>query len=221
MGLVCQTRAQFFIMSIVLLTLALVVLFANFVTIGEISARSFAHHSSSEFQNVLKAIEDHNTYLSQNWFNLTFNKRKLLIIQDIPIGNPVQVDVGFNTPEDISDCAKEIRVVNDSGEVTSHVTSELPPCEIVFDAIIGSYYVYYDNPQADIPSYRIIGQTGNPPTCSVGDIEQLQDLCEHFKYIYPIRGIYFNCSTTLLDDKKFKYYIHFKAPDFEFLGNVS
>jgi hypothetical protein len=138
-------KGQFFLIALLLLALSMFVLFSFFRTTDTSSVTLFTKSNFIELKNIQNAIVEKNTWLEDtDWWNASWAYR-------IEVRNTDQqalAEVNVSIPSDhISDCDKEIRVVNASGLVESNVSSISPPCNITFMTCAGcNYFIYYGNP---------------------------------------------------------------------------
>ncbi len=212
-----RKKGQFFIISIVLLVLSLVVLFATFTTIGEMSSRTFAHSSYDEFSNIINTIEKSNDELDANWWNTSYTKRRMFKTPG-SVSNPAEFDVSLVAGK-LTNCQKEVRVTDTShSEITNiEVTSDIPPCDLIMLSASTNtdYYVYYNSTTSTV--LKDIG-AGTSATPTLYDEISL-NLCEHLEDIYPRRGIYLTCSDNS-DGDRITYTIDYKSNTFEFSGDI-
>jgi hypothetical protein len=212
-------RGQFFLIALLLLALAMFVMFSFFRTTDTAAVTMFKKSSFIDIKNIQNAISDKNTWLNESdWWNASWAYR--IEVRNTDAQTPAEINISIPAGH-ISDCDKEIRVVNASGLVESNVSSVAPPCNITFNTCAGcDYFIYYGNPDAVAPT-RTVANSGTLiyPTIIT---EGVGDLCEHFEYIYPIQGIDIECDVinSYNNGQKANYSINFTSTDLQFKGYI-
>lgn len=212
-------RGQFFLIALLLLALSMFVLFSFFRTTDTASVTMFKKSSFIDIKNIQNAIGEKNTWMNESaWWNASWAYRKSIV----GTSKQALAEVNISIPSDhISNCDKEIRVVNASGIVDSNVSSSTYPCNITFQTCSScNYFIYYGNPDAVAPT-RTVANSGTLiyPTIIT---EGVGDLCEHFEYIYPIQGIELECNVvnSYNNGQKANYSINFTSTDLQFEGYI-
>lgn len=213
-------KAQFFLVSLVLLAFSFFIIFGYLRSIDSASVSLFEPSSSSDLKNIHHAVDKRNDYLandiSPSWWNLNWAYRKGVTIDNLGT-NPAEINMDIASGR-FSSCVNEIVVINNTGDIEIvSVAQDNPPCDISFTAVNGvTYYVYYGNPSA----------SQNNPTPSSGNVdsvytlgsEQESQVCTHLKYIYQLEGKFLQCSVANINNNRINYSINFSAPDLRFSG---
>jgi len=216
-------QAQFFIVSIVLLALAFFVIFSFFISAEQSSIVMFEPSSSDDFENIANAISESNEWISsKSWWDLDWRYKKNFTISG-GISNPTELDASIPAAK-VSDCAKELRLVNSAGVEVDSDMKTADNCILIFTASTGEYWIYYNNSAVTQPAYRSAVASGTAPTFAVGSEQEVNpsDLCSHLKDMHLKKSIYFNCTRTLATgNSTYNYTIDFRANNFEFTGSVT
>lgn len=196
-------RAQFWAISIILLFIGITIIFAYVRSSESASITLFSETSDLELQNAVNAIKARNGWLAStanDWFNLNWNYRRLLEV-NLGAGDTVEFNAFVNDASKVSNCVNDIRVTWLNGsERQSNVSATAPPCNITIVAGAGpqSYYVYYGNPSAAAPDYRLantVVQGTETNAVAYSEVEvPTKNLCTHLNELYPKLGIATNCS---------------------------
>ncbi|MBI2040938.1 MAG: hypothetical protein HYT16_02430 [DPANN group archaeon] len=196
-------RAQFWAISIILLFIVTAVIFTYVRSSESASVRLFAETSDLELQNAVNAIKARNGWLAStanDWFNLNWNYRKLVEL-NIGADSTVEFNAFVNDAGKVGSCVDDVRVTWINGsERQSNVSATSPPCNITIVAGAGPqvYYVYYSNPSAATPSYRLantVVQGTETDAVAYAEVEvPTKNLCTHLNELYPKLGIATNCS---------------------------
>ncbi|MEM4247739.1 MAG: hypothetical protein QXH80_00570, partial [Candidatus Nanoarchaeia archaeon] len=174
-------------------------------------------NSRYDFINLQNSITARNAWLDSYWFDLNWQNRSTILISGtLPNAqvNP-QITAGY-------DCFNEVRVTDsNNNEIPSNVTAMNAPCDVVFPASAGTYYVYWNNPFATAPPYRALGL--GVPTGSLIRTEGAPTnmLCPHLIDAYKnIADI--SCSVqNIYSSNQINYSVSFHSTDFSFDGFLS
>ncbi len=207
-----RKKGQFFIISIVLLTLALFVVFAYIRSTDVASSTLFKRSSAQDITNIANAIKERNMWLA-DWWNLTCSGRKHINITG-PLDDPVEVYVnlsGFN-------CLNTKITTLGNSPIEAYNASSTPPCSFTFNA--GGereFYVYYN---CSVP-FITTDMQGNETSAQIIKIEEpFYKLCPHLTKLYAERGISLNCSENP-EVTSLNYSIDFGSLDLKFKGQIS
>lgn len=216
-------KAQFMIVTIVLVSITFFVMFALIRSIDRSSIVFFTRDSPEDFENLQNAIAKRNSWTGSYWGDLNWEERAVIEVTG-SIVNPVQVNPGilpgFN-------CNNEVRVLNSAGiEIASNVNLIASPCEVIFEATTpGRYDIYWNNPSATPPLYRSsLPPFGNPPAFTIvrKETSPKSKFCPHLKQVNPISGANLNCEVaSLIGNTKAKYNLDFNSLTFKFKGSAS
>ncbi len=195
-------RAQFWAISIVLLFIGAAIIFTYVRSSEAVSVKLFTETSDLQLQNAINAIKERNGWLlssANDWFNLNWNYRRLVELNSA--GGTTEFNAFINDAAKISNCVDDVRVTWMNGtERESNVSATAPPCNITIVASAGpqNYYIYYGNPSAATPSYRLASTViqGTETSAVVyAEVEvPTKNLCTHLNELYPKLGIATNCS---------------------------
>ncbi len=196
-------RAQFWAISVILLFVSVVIIFAYVRSSESASVKLFAETSDLELQNAVNAIKERNSWLAStanDWFNPSWNYRKLVEL-NIGAGDTIEFNAFINDAGKVGNCVDDVRVTWMNGsERQSNVSATAPPCNVTIVAGTGpqSYYVYYGNPSAATPDYRlantVVQGTGTDAVVYAEVEVPTKNLCMHLNGLYPKLGIAANCS---------------------------
>jgi len=213
-------RAQFMLVAVVLIAISIFMVFTYIRSADTSGIIFFEPDSRGEFTGLQNSIHTRNAWLSDYWFNLDWENRSTIEISG-PIVNPVEVDPSIPPG---SDCFDKVRVTDSSQtEISSDVTAPVAPCDVVFSASPGTYYVYWNNPAAIAPGYRGIS-AGNPVTYLLisQDTNPSQLFCPHISKVYQKAGIDLNCAIqNFFSSNQINYAIEFHSLDLNFEGFLS
>lgn len=216
-----SSRAQFMVVTIVLIGISFFAMFLLVRTIDRSSVVMFEERQAS-FENLQNSIEQRNIWIGSYWGNLSWENRTVVNITG-GIANPVIINPGIPSG---TDCKKEVRVISSSGtEIDSNVSTENSPCDVIFSAAVGAYSIYWNNPSAIAPAYRsTVSDTGTSPTYSTirTEASPKYKLCRHLQDISMASGEKLDCAVqNIYSNTKINYTIEYKSFDFSFRGFLS
>ncbi|MFH0868824.1 MAG: hypothetical protein V1839_01205 [archaeon] len=219
-----SSRGQFMIVTIVLIGLAFFTMFLLVRTADRNAVVMFEQpEAAANFENLQNAIIHRNSWMQDYWWNLNWENRAAINITE-GAENPVMVNAGIPGG---TNCNGEVRVVNSTGaELKSNVNSEQSPCNVIFTAdTTGIYYVYWNNPEAVAPSYRVEVQSeGNVPARYniLGEVSPKSKFCPNFENISLAAEAQLDCGIqSIINNKKVNYKIDYASTDFSFSGYLS
>lgn len=240
-------KSQFFLMSLVLVYLAIIVIFTYIRSADYASVSLFSKDTTLELENFIDGATTQTSWLpdggATHWMSTNpWMNRKLIAIK-WTAANAASYTVEINpslTAADLENCTEEIRVYANSTrtEIAVNVTSTTPPCNIVWTMttlVQGTtyyYYIYYNNQGYTIaPAARSSSASGNTNakfSAYIGSAEECPPLafCTHLADIYPRMGIDLNCTVNTTAGPLEVVYVPknftllFTATDLEFNGSV-
>lgn len=215
-------KAQFFLVTLLLLALSMFVLFSFFRTTDISSVTLFTTSEYTDFKNIHNAIIKKNTWMAENdWWNASWPYRKTMTA--VGAGAPVEILITF--PEEHMSYCNETRIINDSDTSTYVIynTSGTPPtCSYYFNAnVVDTFKVYYGNGTDRKPTLNNL-KTGVAGIAFIMGREETSNLCEHFEYVYSKQGVDLECDieNTFANNQKGNYSINFTSLDLEFRGYI-
>jgi hypothetical protein len=225
-------KGQFFIISIVLLALALFILMAYFISVDEASTVMFEASSYTDFKDIRVACEGGSSTggCSPTWKDANFAKRKNVTINAPAIPGYMLISWAGATE---AQCKDETRMyLNNDGEaiplnydmigVAGGECAVIPTDAIAADQV---YWLYYDNSggaedhtkqesQPELNSYTL-GSEEAYATCNTG--VAYTNMCPLLKQTYGGK-FQFNC--TPIGTGPYNYTILINSKDFYFSGNI-
>ncbi len=215
---ILNKRSQFFLMSLVLVYLAIIVIFTYIRSADYASVSLFEKDSDLELRNFIEGAIAQTSWLpdtgpggganywmvDRSWLN-----RKLININWIgPNTASYALDINPElTYGEVENCTKEVYLYSNAtrSDVNIGFTTGLPPCRITWtinNTVTGQtyyYYVYYNKQGYAAPTGRPTGTSGNTNgnfIATLGTQEESPPLafCTHLKPLYPYSGITLNCT---------------------------
>jgi len=217
----CQLnkRAQFMVITIVLIGISFFTIFLLIHTIDRSSVAMFEEKEAS-FENVQNSILQRNDWIRTYWWDLNWENRTVMLVPTTLTAqvNP-QIPPGF-------DCNKEVRVINSAGaEVPSNVNSVPSPCQVIFSApATDTYSIYWNNPSATVPAYRGSVPPAGTPTGSMVKQESSpkSKFCPHAQAISSASGEKLDCAVQgIIGSTKVNYSINYKSLEVSYQGNLN
>ena len=214
-------RGQFYLISMTFaaITLTAMLFFIVFTESGPASAQPSV---PNDFENILNAAQQRAAWVSNYWFNLNWSTKTIVTIT-AGIANPVQIDADITS----GDCYNTVRVFNKTSsgfnEVPSNVSAGTAPCDVVFNAAVGTYEVYWNATPtpASPPTGRLtVASTGTAPTFTATvEREPVESICSHISNILAKKNIDLSCSGAEKENA-FNYTVNFTSTDFNFDGTL-
>jgi hypothetical protein len=214
------SKGQFYLITsiFVFISLAVIFTFALFINFGIFSLPT----QNMDFTNLQNAIRQQNNWLQENWYNVNWKNRLLVNITGGALTPATITNVGDSS----INCTKEIKVLNRSAsgnfllvyaEVNASNANGAGPCNVMFNASLGLYQIYYNNSAANENNPSGIP---NEITSYSEDLQKVpQNVCAYFSQILPKKNIAFNCSATA-SNNFYNYSIDFKTTEFTYSGSL-
>lgn len=218
-------KGQFMIITIVLVGLAFFSMYLMVRTVDRSSVVMFEQSELSGFESLHDAIVMRNAWVQSYWWDLNWdNRAEINVTSADTTGNILMVDP--NIPSG-TNCNNEVRVTDAGGvELKSNINLINSPCNVVFLAPskTGTYYIYWNNPAATEPSYRVeIAAAGEVPSIYTVSKETSPKLkfCPHAAEIASASEK-LDCEVqSLIGNNKINYKIDYSTPDASFSGYLS
>jgi hypothetical protein len=213
-----KRNGQFYIIAsvFVLISLSMLFLFTTFVDFGSLTLPT----QSTDFDNLQNSIQQRNDWLQMNWFNLNWKSK---VIVNITGGTLTPAEIVGVAGSSIN-CTKEIKVFSKSGgtftPVAVDITNATGPCNVIFNAVVGIYEIYYNNSAAN-ENNNVIADPGSITNYDES-MEQVppEGICNQFSNLLPKKNIAFSCSATA-STNTYNYSVSFRATDFAYNGSIS
>jgi hypothetical protein len=226
-------KGQFFIMSVVLVAIAIFILISYFISIDQSSIALFESSTKTDLKNIVNACGKGTGSggCDPTWKDENFVKRKNVTI-GVP-GVPGHILIGWSGAT-AEQCANETRMyLNNQGEpiaidyymdgIISGGDCVLIPKGAVFPEEI--YWIYYDSPGGTenhdyqvqaipLDTYSLDSEEAYA-TCNSGTT--YTNMCPHLEQVYSGK-FKFNCSTS--GSGPYTYSIIVKSKDLYFTGTI-
>lgn len=233
-------KAQFFVISLVLILISMVSIYTYVRSADAASVFSLEKNSMLDLINIIDAVKMRNErYLAQTppWWNSAWAYRELITITTAVDNPPETRTIEFNpqvptTKLITSSCSQELRLTNTVAsptELESNVSAAALPCNITRTEVLDCgapgctatlrYYVYYGNSGAQTPSYRNTVQ-GTETGATLGTEEKETALCDHFESIYPKTGAAIACDITGYVGNKTNVTVYYSSTNLKFNGTI-
>lgn len=213
------TTGQFYIIAsvFVLISLAVLFMFTLFVDFGTFTLPK----QSTDFDNLQNAIQQQNSWLQANWYDISWKTRVVANITGGALSPATITSVGDSS----INCTKEIKVFNRSNsgvflsvsvKVNTSSVNGAGPCKVIFNAS-GLYEIYYNNSAAN--EGNSFGTPGGATSFSSIVQQVPQNVCGYFSSLLPKKNIALTCTATPISNA-YNYSVGFRATDFAYNGSL-
>lgn len=182
-------KAQFLLLSIVVLVIAMFAVFSYIETSSESSSVLFTSSYSSESMNLFRSITQSNEWLENNWYNFS----------SYPARRTVISKTSSNSSFNISVPCPHVKVTNSSNTVKNvSQTGDSDWCEVSYNTTEVGDYVYYSLTSTVSFSevHNITLSLEESPLYHNGSAIRSK-LCEHLKELYKERRVQLNCTISV------------------------
>jgi len=222
-----NNRGQFFIISIVLISISFLIISSYFLSIDESSVVLFTQSDDIDFHNIANAIDTANQCATSScdptWLNTGFLHRKYAVVSGEGYAN-------FGWVSDEEECANETIAYDNSTSIQKTIQYEHvggTTCAAVFTGITPGdiFWIYYNNSghkenntyTGGLSDIGTLGSQQSYSSCSGSGV--CTNMCTGLETIYLSQGVKFNC--TSVGSGPYNYTILFSSGSTFFYSNFT